>query len=100
MIEKVSTYSVHYTVRRRVEELVYLKLQEEHRISFLSTHGTNEKLHEAQNHGISIPETYFLLGIVYNHPLHIAGDEDLSKPLGMKLDNPSIKNMINKLWKL
>ncbi|WP_314936463.1 hypothetical protein [Alloprevotella tannerae] len=98
--DKYDPLAVCFAVRRRVEELVYLKLQEEHRISFLSTHGTNEKLHEAQNHGISIPETYFLLGIVYNHPLHIAGDEDLSKPLGMKLDNPSIKNMINKLWKL
>lgn len=96
--DKYDPLAVCFAVRRRVEELVYLKLQEEHRISFLSTHGTNEKLHEAQNHGVSIPETYFLLGIVYNHPLHIAGDEDLSKPLGMKLDNPSIKNMIRKLW--
>lgn len=74
-------------------------MQEEHRASFLIAHGTNEKLHEAQKHGVSIPETYYLLGIVYNHPLHIAGDEDISKPLSLKLDNPSIKNMIRNLWK-
>ena len=96
--DKYDPLAVCFAVRRRVEELVYFKLQKEHRILFLSTHGTNEKLHEAQKHGISIPETYFLLGIVYNHPLHIAGNEDLSKPLSMKLDNPSIKNMIRKLW--
>lgn len=96
--DKYDPLAVCFAVRRRVEELVYLKLQEGHRRLFLSTHGTNEKLHEAQSHGVSIPETYFLLGIVYNHPLHIAGDEDLSKPLSMKLDNPSIKNMIRKLW--
>lgn len=96
--DKYDPLAVCFAVRRRVEELVYLKLQEGHRRSFLSTHGTNEKLREAQSHGVSIPETYFLLGIVYNHPLHIASDEDLSKPLSMKLDNPSIKNMIRKLW--
>lgn len=96
--DKYDPLAVCFAVRRRVEELVYLKLQEGHRRLFLSTHGTTEKLHEAQSHGVSIPETYFLLGIVYNHPLHIAGDEDLSKPLSMKLDNPSIKNMIRKLW--
>jgi hypothetical protein len=96
--DKYDPLAVCFAVRRRVEELVYLKLQEGHKRLFLSTHGTNEKLHEAQSHGVSIPETYFLLGIIYNHPLHIAGEEDLSKPLSMKLDNPSIKNMIRKLW--
>lgn len=97
--DKYDPLAVCFAVRRKIEELVYYKLQEEHRASFLIAHGTNEKLHEAQKHGVSIPETYYLLGIVYNHPLHIAGDEDISKPLSLKLDNPSIKNMIRNLWK-
>lgn len=97
--DKYDPLAVCFAVRRRIEELVYCRLQEEeHKVSFLMTHGTNEKLHEAQKHNVSIPETYFLLGIIYNHPLHIAGNEDLSKPLSLKLDNPSIKNMIRKLW--
>lgn len=96
--DKYDPLAVCFAVRRRIEELVYCKLQEEHRPLFLNTHGTNEKLREAQKHGISIPETYFLLGIIYNHPLHIAGNEDISKPLSLKLDNPSIKSMIRKLW--
>jgi hypothetical protein len=96
--DKYDPLAVCFAVRWRVEELVYLKLEEEHRLSFLSKHGTNEKLYYAQKYGISIPETYFLLGIIYNHPLHVAGNEDLSKPISMKLDNPSIKSMIRKLW--
>ena len=97
--DKYDPLAVCFAVRRRIEELVYCNLQEkEHQESFLSTHGTREKLLEAQKHNVSIPETYFLLGIIYNHPLHIAGNEDLSKPLSLKLDNPSIKNMIRKLW--
>ena len=97
--DKYDPLAVCFAVRRKIEELVYCELQqEEHRALFLNTHGTNEKLREAQKHGVSIPETYFLLGIIYNHPLHVAGNEDLSKPLSLKLDNPSIKNMIRKLW--
>ena len=42
--DKYDPLAVCFAVRRRVEELVYLKLQEGHRRSFLSTHGTNEKL--------------------------------------------------------
>lgn len=55
--DKYDPLAVCFAVRRRVEELVYLKLQEGHKRLFLSTHGTNEKLHEAQSHGVSIPET-------------------------------------------
>ena len=96
--DKYDPLAVCFAVRRRIEELVFCKLPEEHKTLFLHTHGTSEKLREAQKHGVSIPETYFLLGIIYNHPLHVAGNEDISKPLSMKLDNPSIKNMIRKLW--
>lgn len=64
---------------------------------FLTTHGTTEKLKFAQSKGVRIPETYFLLGIIYNHPLHDI-DEDMSKPIGMKLDNPVIRQMIYQLW--
>ena len=59
---------------------------------------TTEKLNFARNHGVVIPETYYLLGIIYNHPLHIAGDNDISKQLSMKLENETIKSMIKYLW--
>lgn len=91
--------AVCFSVRQRIEELVYNQLHsEEERNIFLSTHGTNEKLNYAQSIGISYPETYHLLGIIYNHPLHVAGETDISQPLGMKFDNTAIRSMIKHLW--
>ena len=91
--------AVCFSVRQKIEELVYNQLHtEEEMDQFLSTHGTNEKLNYAQTQGVSFPETYHLLGIIYNHPLHISGETDISQPLGMKFDNPAIRNMIKHLW--
>ena len=38
------------------------------------------------------------MGIIYNHPLHDS-DEEMTRPLGMKLDNPVIRKMIKELLK-
>ena len=73
-------------------------LAEEYQQEFLATHGTKEKLNYAQSKGASFPETYYLLGIIYNHPLHTAGIDDLAKPLSLKLDNGIIKNMIMQIF--
>ena len=90
--------AVCFSVRVKIEENVYNLLSTEvDREEFLQTHGTNEKLSFAQRKGVSVSETYHLLGIIYNHPLHEA-DENMAQSLGMKLDNPVIKNMIFKLW--
>lgn len=91
--------AVCFAVRIRIEELAYLKLiSENHRLEFLGTHGTTEKLQLAQSKGAPIPESYYLLGIIYNHPLHDISVES-SKQLAMKLDNPSLMRMINSLWR-
>lgn len=87
-------------IRTFIEEKVYndLKNDDEKRV-FLSTHATSEKLNYAQEHGVILSELYFLLGIIYNHPLHLTdNDDDISKPLGMKLDNSTIKSMIRNLF--
>lgn len=90
--------AVCFSIRIKIEENVYTQLTNEvDRKEFLNTHGTNEKLKFAQSKGVFVPETYHLLSIIYNHPLHDA-DEDMSSSLSMKLDNPVIKNMIFKLW--
>lgn len=97
--KKFDPLAVCFSIRAKIEENAYTNLQnEEDKKKFLETHTTNAKLQFAQSRGVSIPETYFLLGIIYNHPLHICGDEDISKPLGIKLENPIIKNMIYNLW--
>ncbi len=96
--QKYDPLAICFSIRLQVEKNTYERLEEEDKPNFLLEHGTNNKLLYAQSKGVFVPETYFLLGIIYNHPLHTAGDEDLSKPLGMKLDNPTIKSMIMHLW--
>lgn len=89
--------AVCLAVRVRIEELLYTQISRDKREKLIETHGTKEKLQFALKNGVCFPETYFLLGIVYNHPLHEIG-ENMDKPLGMKLDNYTIKNMIRNLW--
>lgn len=89
--------AVCLAVRVRIEELIYNQIRVELRDELIRTHGTTDKLQFALKNGVCFPETYFLLGIVYNHPLHEVG-ENMDKPMGMKLENGTIKNMIVKLW--
>lgn len=89
--------AVCLAVRVRIEELLYMHICPDNKEELIATHGTTEKLHFAMQNGVCFPETYFLLGIVYNHPLHEI-NENMDKPLGMKLDNYTIKNMIRNLW--
>lgn len=96
--KKYDPLAICFSIRLQIEKNIYEQLREEDKPSFLVEHGTNNKLLYAQSKGVLVPETYFLLGIIYNHPLHTAGNEDMSKPLGMKLDNPTIKSMVEHLW--
>ena len=90
--------AVCFSIRIKIEETIYSQLKNEaDREAFINTRGTKEKLNFAQSKGVFVPETYHLLGIIYNHPLHDA-DENMACSLSMKLDNPVIKNMIYKLW--
>lgn len=91
--------AVCISIRIKIEENIYNCIDTEaDKKGFLITHGTTEKLNYAHELGVVVPETYYLLGIIYNHPLHIAGDNDISKPLSMKLENITIKSMIKHLW--
>jgi hypothetical protein len=89
--------AVCLAVRVRIEELIYNQIRVELRGELIDTHGTTDKRQFALKNGVCFPETYFLLGIVYNHPLHEVG-VNMDKPMGMKLENGTIKNMIVKLW--
>ncbi|HAF29039.1 MAG TPA: hypothetical protein DCG75_08320 [Bacteroidales bacterium] len=94
--ETFDPLAICFGVRIQIEKLVYNKIpDEENRRLFLEeTNGTKKKLHFAQSIGILIPETYFLLGIIYNTSLHLVEGQDVSKPLGLKLENETIKQMI------
>ena len=91
--------AVCVSIRIKIEENIYNCIDvDAHKQEFLDTHGTTEKLNYAHDKGVVVPETYYLLGIIYNHPLHIVGDNDISKPLSMKLENVTIKSMVKHLW--
>ena len=89
--------AVCLAVRIRIEELLYMHIRTEKKEELIDTHGTTNKLQFALQNGVCFPETFFLLGIIYNHPLHEIS-ENMDKPLGMKLDNYTIKKMIRNLW--
>lgn len=92
--------AVCFGLRIKIEELIYSKLPdaETRRIFIEETNGTKNKLHFAHGIGIDIPETYFLLGIIYNTSLHLSEGQDVSRPLGLKLENGTIKKMIKSIF--
>lgn len=93
--------AICFGVRVRIEALVYGRIQDaENKRKFIEEYnGTKNKLHFAQSIGTQIPETYFLLGIIYNTSLHLTHGQDISKPLGLKLENGTIKQMIMNIFK-
>ncbi len=99
--EKFDPLAVCFGVRIQIEKLVFNEIYdvENQRIFIEETNGTKNKLHFAQSIGTHIPETYFLLGIIYNTSLHLSETQDISKPLGLKLENGTIKQMILNLFK-
>ena len=91
--------AICFGVRVQIEKLVYDKISDEaNKGLFIGTNGTKNKLHFVQSIGIQIPETYFLLGIIYNTSLHLPEGQDISKPVGLKLENATIKQMIKNIF--
>jgi hypothetical protein len=93
--ETFDPLAICFGVRIQIEKLVYDKITDlANKTKFIDTNGTKNKLYFAQSIGIHLPETYFLLGIIYNTSLHLSEGQDISKPLGLKLENGTIKQMI------
>lgn len=84
-------------VRRQVEQSSFNLLAEESQEEFLSTHKTVNKLQFAQSVGVTVPEVYFLLAVIYNDAMHIRPNQDNFSGLGAKLANLTIKHMISTL---
>lgn len=85
-------------VRLKIEEKVYGLLEsEEHKIEFLTLHGTTKKLEFADSLRMEIPEMYYLLGLIYNDSMHIDSEGKNIHRLCYKLDNEVIRNIISKI---
>lgn len=87
-------------VRLRIEELAFATLDDaKFRDDFLNNiKGTRNKLSYCEEIGKPIKEVYFLLSIIYNHPLHVKQGTNIEKPLSIKLENEFIKKMIYKIF--
>ena len=92
--------AICFGVRTQIEKLVYDLIPDaENKRKFIEEiNGTKNKLHFAQSINVHIPETYFLLGIIYNTSLHLSEGQDTSKPLGLKLENETIKQMVKNIF--
>lgn len=92
-------FAVCCAVRKRVERNIYNQIPAgPAQTFFLETHTTNEKLEYAESIGVTVPEFYYLLGIIYNDGLHWKNHIDNESPIIVKLANPTIKHLISKVF--
>ena len=82
-------------VRKKIEKYAYDKLNNEgFKQELLSTHKTSSKLRFSKSKGVTIPESFYLLGIIYNDGMHWKNNE---VAISGKLENLTIKKMIREI---
>lgn len=97
--EDYDPFAVCCTVRVKIEENIYNRLnKDEDKVKFLATHKTREKLDFAESKGVSSPEIYYLLGIIYNNGMHWDDERDNITPIVTTLTNLTIKQMIKEVF--
>ena len=55
-----------------------------------------DKLNYADEQGINVPEIYYLLGNIYNDPMHVDNKSNklITQTLYSRLENATVRNMI------
>ena len=63
---------------------------------FLYKHGTLDKLEYAEEQGVDVPEIYYLLGNIYNDPMHVDNKSNklITQTLHSRMENNTIRGMI------
>jgi hypothetical protein len=93
--KKYDAVAVCFAVRIVIEHQVYNLLPDSDRQEkFISVHRTTNKLEVASSVGVDIPESYFLLSLIYNTNLHWNQGRDYVSPLVSKLSHPTIRQLI------
>jgi hypothetical protein len=88
--------AICFALRKVIEMKVYNLIQDAaQKQAFLKVHGTKNKLLFSQSLGVVMPETYFLLGIIYNTSLHLYNGQNITNALAFKLENMTIKKLIH-----
>lgn len=91
--------AVLLSIRIKIEHLAWNKLGSALRQSeFSAKFKTVDKLDYCTEIGIEIPESHYLLSIIYNDALHWKPQKDYETPLRSKLDNVGIKNLVAELY--
>ena len=81
--------------RRSIEELAFKQISKQSDADeFFNTHGTGPKLDWAAQRGAVVPETHYLLRVIFDDGLHWNHNRDNTIPIVAKLANPIIKKMI------
>lgn len=88
-------FAVCCALRKKVEKYAYDRLNsEDSKAEFLTTHKTPNKLSFAESKGVAVPESFYLLGIIYNDGMHWKNNE---AAISGKLENMIIKKMIKEI---
>ena len=99
--ETYDALAVCVALREKIEKYCYTRLHnDEQRMKFLNEiHGTGNKIAYAEDIGVEYPETFSLLGLIYNDPLHASNKNniDIRQTLYSRLDNLTIKSMIENI---
>ncbi len=81
--------------RRSIEELAFRQISDQTDADeFFNTHKTGPKLDWAVQRGAVVPETHYLLRVIFDDGLHWNPNRDNTIPIVAKLSNPIIKKMI------
>ncbi len=98
--EPYDPFAVCCAVRNKIEEIAYRKLvSDADRESYIKTHKTRAKLDFVKAKGHEIPETHYLLGIIYNEAMHWKEDADNITPIAVKLEHKVIQHIIKTLFR-
>jgi len=93
--ENYDPFAICCYVRVKIEEQIYHKITSpDVKTTFLNTNGTRKKLEFAELNGITVDDTMFLLGVIYNEGMHIKDNIDNSSPIVAKLENLVIRKML------
>jgi len=102
--ENYDALAVCVELRELIEKYCYSKLNnvEQQRIFLDEKFGTEKKLDYIEECGVEYPETFSLLGLIYNDPLHPNNKNkvDLRQTLYSRLENNTIRGMIDEIKKL
>lgn len=102
--EEFDALAVCVALREIIEEYCYNKLvNDEQKRCFLDNiHGTGNKINYVENLGIICPETFHILGLIYNDPLHATNKNniDLRQTLYSRLENNTIKGIVEEIYQM